>query len=617
MIRPCLQLLAILNVLCQLLAGTIYFYFPQSRTPHVCTGGVAALQELHQTLFKLNFETKFHRMADCYSEFVGVNLSDFNISIKHNDIIIVPESCDAEYDNFRSKFKEHNISGRIFIFSLAAVLTRLPEYNVPYPKLLRVINSGGSIPIIANSQYIRGYHSLYSSSSNVIPSSLQKIFSDTTEIDSLVYSRSKNRTVPLIIIDDDFLRGIHPLQHIMAEEKYAVSILKGYYDMLQLYTLGGLDSNALIDVYKSGSIILDGYVPGFERTAQEAALYGAIPILNAKLNSLNSADFNIPRDLIVDFQNTSALDAIILKVLLDYDNYFKMLAPFREKIRMLPTLHREAADRVFLSHLTTIFIDISDISDGEWKVFPFLFSILFYNPLTSITVVVRHLPEFISSHGMLIEALMDQGLTTMEGGELFNSVRFHEFSPMAENVCGKLIDITGGVSCNRTVAEEFSKLYKQASLHSKNTTQPHGEVIVLTDVSTELKTIPIRNFMKIVNASINDSISIVGYYRFIQSSGAENFVFMFLNTHFECISSIKDLNNSDYLSNVVYCVECYPIRYIQIEETQESRKCDDEYTCDSQIEQDDRFMHQSDKKSKEMKDGLLWKKLEMFLDITS
>ena len=576
-----LRLIAVFNLLSQLLAGTIYFYFPQLKFPHTCTGGVAALQELHQTLLQLNFETKFHSMASCYTEFIGINLSHFNISVRSQDIVIVPESLSKnEYNTFLETRRDQNLSTRIFVFSLAAVLTRLPEYNTPYPKLLRMISPGGSIPIIANSYYIRGYHSLYSSPRSVSPSSLQRVFSNTSEQDSVSYSKVKDRKIPVIMVDSDFLRGSHPLEHIMTEDTYASSVLKAHYDVICIFTLGGLNSSDLIDVYKSGSIIIDGYVPGFERIVQEASLYGAIPILNAKLNSLNSHDFNIPRELVVDFMNTTALDAAILNVLLNYDAYFRHLAPFREKIRMLPSLHRLAVDSVFSSHFASVFVDISNLSDQEWRVFPFIFSTLHYNSLASIAVVVNRLPEFLSAHGMLIEALMDQGLTTIEGGDTFSSVRFYDFSPTKENICG-LIDISGGRSVHKGVAESFSKLYKPAMLHSSNRIQRHGEVIILADILTQINELPIKHFRNILDRYSNESTSVVGYYTVTQLNSEEKLVFMFQPSHFECITAInRDINDPDLLESR-YCSECFHIQYIQIVDNQ-LHQCENQYQCSLQ-----------------------------------
>ena len=114
--------------------------------------------------------------------------------------------------------------------------------------------------------------------------------------------QAKTGLMPTIIVDNDYLGFEHPLSFLWEDPSMQTSSLLVHH-RFELLTLGGLNRSELDEVYRRGVVVVDAYVPGLERVVQEAALFGAIPILSAAHNGVSLVDFPIPAQLLVDFSS--------------------------------------------------------------------------------------------------------------------------------------------------------------------------------------------------------------------------------------------------------------------------------------------------------------------------
>ena len=188
--------------------GEIIFYLGYL-AQGVCTGGVAAFHELHDTMIRKGFTSSFAHLQKCYSgEFDGINITQFHMPyISSNDIIVIAESFTGQaLDHFVKTRDELSPGVRMVVFTLATLLfDRWKEKKSNFIYDLERHNSlhSRNQPIIANPHYIHGIYRSYMSPSYIVPSSLQPAFAAITEQETTSYKAHKNSEVPLLLIDDD------------------------------------------------------------------------------------------------------------------------------------------------------------------------------------------------------------------------------------------------------------------------------------------------------------------------------------------------------------------------------------------------------------------------------
>jgi hypothetical protein len=422
--------------------GNIYIYWPISTTH--CTGGIAALNYLHHNLLKLGFKTYFHTLSSCYLEYYnGVNLDKFEAEkLKYHDFIIVPEIFATPYlivphlfDILNPIWRNSSIKSkgvRVIVWSLAALQLQPPSFNVPIPIFSRDLKKDGVI-VIANSDYIRKQHDLYSSSNYIIKVPLtpeyyltrshndKEICDDEVTIQFINNKiKSQENKMPIILMDKDCPESIISPINIKTKYDYNNNIIE--YNKI---ILEGFSNKDLVKLYKDALIVVDFYVPGFERIVQEASLFGVIPIISNFYNGGNRIDFDLPEELF--FDPTSEIDLFrAISLVIDNYSYYsthKKIIDFRNNIRDLDKNSLTSISDLFDSSRMTIIAESCSNFDDLFS-FAFLISLFHTNPLASVEVHVRDLRTFIIDHITMIEILSDQGLTDRNGGQEFHSLRF-------------------------------------------------------------------------------------------------------------------------------------------------------------------------------------------------
>jgi len=122
--------------------GIVYIYWRTHRSQ--CTGGVAALHELHDSLLKLRSNySYYYQLTDCYPEFKGNNVEHFeDLNLSKDDIIIIPEVFTTDYLRIQPSLQEKmtvwTLQGvRIFVFALAALQLKPPDMQLEIPVHVR------------------------------------------------------------------------------------------------------------------------------------------------------------------------------------------------------------------------------------------------------------------------------------------------------------------------------------------------------------------------------------------------------------------------------------------------------------------------------------------------
>jgi hypothetical protein len=484
------------------------------------------------------------------------------------------------------------------------------------------------------------------SPSYIVPSSLQPAFAAITEQETTSYKAHKNSEVPYLVIDDDTLTGI-PLKH-WHDRRYVYSD----YPIISYQVVGGLNQTELTELFKKATIFLDPHVPGFERCIQEASLYGAIPIINSKHNALNREDFPIPRELIVDMSDHEALDKIIHRVLQNYDNYFELLLPFRIKIRGLKSHHEVSTENLFVSTSFAKFIDMSEVKfRDQWKIFPYLASLYYHNPLISTTLLVADERDFYMSHAVLLEDFIWHGLISKSpmNGSTSSFIRFRERKPQTQQaVCDfdRYSDVyinpmekNLNTSYGMLLIDNFYKMYMLASEHSTTGDGmyvSHGEYVILSKQKQHYPSsfcLPgLINTKKIIHLFKQHTAEMVLIIAILLPGYEENMVFAIREKDFECVQKValtsnhgcedddEETDNSRRPArNRHLCAPCAPIQLttLQDEEFFSSLSCSARTGTaqqeDSYLEATFPQLYSRNEKGK-LTSSLIWRNLEHHLD---
>lgn len=183
---------------------------------------------------------------------------------------------------------------------------------------------------------------------------------------------------------------------------------------LQLIILRGYATEEIIVLYKQAKVIVDFYLPGFERAVQEAALYGVVPLVSSEHNGnpvFGADDFtflktgcdygdksgtrthfkcdNIPLNKLLVF-DPAAIQEVANKIQYIVNNYDEIithpqLLQFRADVLALPDRIPIVVDKLMKgTNVTVVLIPCSE--KEEALVFVLVLTLLHHAPLISIEV---------------------------------------------------------------------------------------------------------------------------------------------------------------------------------------------------------------------------------------
>lgn len=429
--------------------GKVYFYAPMSASGFEsdtlepsCRGGLAALYYFHHSLLELGVDSYFFSMnSNCYkSHYKHRHLNKWEPkTFTERDIIIIPEVLATRYlfgdiiDDLLTEWQD--VSGaRVVVWALAAMQTLPPEYVQPVPVDVEDLTHKRII-IVPNSEYIRKYHQLpvsgiVSKCSGIVHSCdklssggvIRSPLSPDYELDRFIarcsakngidagnfvldlykeclHGASFNKT-NLVLVDGD----VPGAYEILSNSKIIWGPGAGSGAGIELVMLdGSYNAEQMQDLYRRAKVVLDLYVPGFERVLQEAALYGVVPLLAAKYNGATGDDFiflddkeslyvassanNLQKYLRVDPNSGQDIANKIQYALNNYDALVKnpKLVEFREFV--LGLSRSVPLDVSSLFHSASIGILVVSCSDVEDQLlFGMIISLIRSYPLISVEV---------------------------------------------------------------------------------------------------------------------------------------------------------------------------------------------------------------------------------------
>jgi len=437
--------------------GNIYFYWPISDGT-ACRGGVAAVHYLHHVLLGQGHHSfYFNNVKECFpGKYKSQRLEEWNpTTFSNEDIIIIPEVLTTKYlftydplEAWLPEWQDHS-GARVLIWSLAALQT-IPPYFLQRVAVDVGVMTHGRAQVLANSAYIRDTHELLGSSlyGGVIRSALSPDFYEAYQgagnTDSLVLVNSSGKTNLVLIdgdVDTDFLFD----PRVRWRQDIVVVKLFGY------------SPQEVRALYAEARVVVDLYLPGFERVVQEALLFDVVPLLADQYNGPCEDDFTFLRA-----EGTAASrrrhnsmglrdrllfdpgDAQVLADKVDYvlNNYHTLLAhpqlrKFRQEVLEQPNAIPRVVDRwAHTADVTVVMVSCSDTEDT--LLLGTILSLLHHYPMVSVEARVRHPDEFVLRHAGLVAMLTRQGLTDRDGGSSFHSVRFRnaaEFYIVGGDVC--------------------------------------------------------------------------------------------------------------------------------------------------------------------------------------
>jgi hypothetical protein len=164
----------------------------------------------------------------------------------------------------------------------------------------------------------------------------------------------------IVLVDNDYLSGMDPIRGTLPlSDDAAVADPPASEAHFQL--LGGMSSSQLIELYSVSKVVVDLYVPGFERIVQEAALFGCLPVMALLYNGRDRADFDLPSDL---FFNPMSMEDQARAVRFAMNNYVSLvqsppLVRFRAFVRSLEAGQQRTLHSLMSSRRVTVLTRVS------------------------------------------------------------------------------------------------------------------------------------------------------------------------------------------------------------------------------------------------------------------
>ena len=235
----------------------------------------------------------------------------------------------------------------------------------------------------------------------------------------------------------------------------------------------------------------------------------------------------------------------------------------------------------------------------QWKIFPYLASLYYHNPLISTTVLVADERDFLSSHAALLEDFVWHGLISKSplNGSISSFMRLRERKPQTRQaVCNfdrysdvyinpmeKNLNTSYGV----LLIDNFYKMYMLASDHS--TTDDgmyisHGEFVVLSKQKHHYPSsfcLPgLINAKKTTHLYQQHEVKMVLIIAILLPGDEENMVFVIHEKDFECVRKVASTSNHGRedgeetdnsrrsARNRHLCAPCAPIQLTTLQENE-------------------------------------------------
>lgn len=489
--------------------GNIYFYWPISQGTS-CRGGVAAVHYFHHALLDLNYKSLYYNnVQECFPGRYKVHRLDVwdPNDFCSEDIIILPEVLSTKYlfafdpmEKWLPPWQDYS-GARVLIWSLAALQTIPPDFLTRVTVDVEVMTHGRA-QLLANSAYIREHHELLGSSryGGVVRSALSPDFYDawSSNWSTSVNAKGKKN---LVLIDGDV--NVDFLFDPRVKWQQDVVVVK----------LFGFSAAEVRAFYAEARVVVDLYLPGFERVVQEALLYDVVPLLADQYNGACADDFSFLqgsgeqaseivnsrtrrrnvmelRDrLLFDPNNPQLLVDKISYALNNYDGLIThpQLQAFKQSVLNQPVTIPLSVERwAQSSDVTVVMASCSDTDDV--LLLGSVLTLLHFYPMISVEVRVRHVEDFLLRNAILVGMLAKQGYTSRSGGMSYHSVRFrpvNEFyvsqSEYSDTTTASTSEGADIVDVCLNSAGDFIKFLSSSDSVSGalNVSSSHGQYVIL------------------------------------------------------------------------------------------------------------------------------------------
>lgn len=207
----------------------------------------------------------------------------------------------------------------------------------------------------------------------------------------------------LILVDADFFDDYPPSTPItfQAPADYQVIVTKGF------------SPEVLLSLLHRAQIVLDLALPGPERLASEAILFGALPLVSNRWNGASQIDY--PHLLRVDTLNGSDVTHRLQQAVDHYEHYLKEAAAFHKYIASMPVRNIKTLDAYFSSASLHFVLDARESERGrtllstETAIIFQVLGLLYLHPLSSIDILVRDVRWFVRHHYVFVDLLFQAG----------------------------------------------------------------------------------------------------------------------------------------------------------------------------------------------------------------
>lgn len=160
---------------------------------------------------------------------------------------------------------------RIIVWCLAALQTAPPTFKTEIPVHRSELTRGIAL-LLPNSRYFHNHHGMLTSEDFILRSPLtQDFYDDTISIDFRQFKED------VIVFDDDYMINrvpyiLNPNYYNHCHDCYNNGVVKNTTELraCECVILGGLNHAQLVNLYSKAKVVVDFFVPGFERIVQEA-----------------------------------------------------------------------------------------------------------------------------------------------------------------------------------------------------------------------------------------------------------------------------------------------------------------------------------------------------------
>eukprot|EP00943_MAST-04B_sp_MAST-4B-sp1_P001800 g1800.t1 len=379
----------------------VIVYFPDFHQ----SGGPAHFHQVHSGLNQLGFDSYFHFVNPHYVDEHMKNLTVVNIDqVSGRDIIIFPPN----WDIYINKTEEMILRQR---GARAVVLVTAVSYPEEQELLsLHNFTQGRAIPFAHSHYSHKTYQLPWDSNQFILWAPVEPWVIKEYEKYEI---EKKNNLQP----KKENLMSIDP------DAKSEVMIPS----MATHQVLFGLSRLELIDLFKKSKIIYDSYLNGHEHMPREAILFDCIPILTGADNGEDRVDFPFSSKFLMDELDPDRTNTLIEAMLKDYDFILPQFNEFKKSVLQRPTTLLKNLKATFASRRYQFKIDARTYIH-EGYAFIAALRILTSLPLASVQISVRigGVYRFMRRGGALTQRLVELGLTTANGGELYHSLRIVE-----------------------------------------------------------------------------------------------------------------------------------------------------------------------------------------------